>query len=239
MMDFTDTTMIVVAAGTGSRFGANMPKQYLDIATPDGTMPVIAATLSRLTEMMPRAQMLVVVSSMWVAHIKSLLTTYGLADRVQTVVGGSSRTESVSNALQSVRPGCRYVGVHDGVRPNVTSDIVLKALEAVREGAEGAIPAIAVTDSLRLVDDGGQSTPVDRTLYRAVQTPQFFPASLLIDAYSHRDPEGTYTDDASVLAAAGYTDIKLTQGSSYNIKITHPLDIKIAELYSHQHNVNQ
>lgn len=238
MTDYSDITLIVVAAGTGSRFGADKPKQYLSIHTPEGETPVIIATLRQFADMLPGAQILVVVSEMWESHMYSLLDRYGLSTRVSIVLGGASRTESVSNALDAVRKGCRYrcryIGVHDGVRPIVTQTVVLEAIEAVRNGAEGAIPAIDVTDSLRQIQADGQSLPVDRSLYRAVQTPQFFPAQLLTESYRNRDIEGIFTDDASVLAAAGHTDIRLTPGFPYNIKITHPLDIKIAEIYLSQ-----
>lgn len=234
MTYYSDITLIIVAAGTGSRFGADKPKQYLHIHTPEGEMPVIIATLRQFADMLPGTQILVVVSEMWEPHMVSLLDRYGLSTRVSIVLGGASRTESVSNALDAVRKGCRYIGVHDGVRPIVTQTVVLEAIEAVRNGAEGAIPAIDVTDSLRQIQADSQSLPVDRSLYRAVQTPQFFPAQLLTESYRNRDIEGIFTDDASVLAAAGHTDIRLTPGSPYNIKITHPLDIKIAEIYLSQ-----
>lgn len=232
-MNYQDITLIVVAAGTGSRFGADMPKQYLDMQTSEGRMPVIIATLKRLTSMLPDAETIVVVSTMWEEHMAALLDRYNLSKSVKVVCGGATRTDSVSNALQQVADGCRYIGVHDGVRPLVTHDVVTDAIDAVKNGDwVGAIPAIEVTDSLRLLCDTGGSEPVDRSRYRAVQTPQFFKADALIDAYRNRDPYGTFTDDASVLAAAGQTAITLTKGSPYNIKITHPLDIKIAEIYS-------
>lgn len=232
-MDFSDITIIVVAAGTGSRFGADMPKQYLDMRTSDGIMPVIIVTLKRMTSIMPDAKILVVVSAMWEEHMAALLDRYNLSTSVKVVCGGATRTDSVSNALQHIGDGCKYIGVHDGVRPLVTNDVITDAIDAVRNGdCVGAIPAIEVTDSLRLLCDGGASEPVDRSRYRAVQTPQFFKADALIDAYSHRNTDGTFTDDASVLAAAGQTAMTLTKGSPYNIKITHPLDIKIAEIYS-------
>lgn len=231
-MDSSNITLIVVSAGTGSRFGSDVPKQYLDIHTPDGDMPVIIATLSRFAALLQEAQILVVVSEMWQSHMTEELDRFGLSDRVEIIAGGATRTESVSNALAAVKAGCQYIGVHDGVRPIVPRDVVMEALEAVKEGAEGAIPVIDVTDSLRELQAEGDSAPVDRARYKAVQTPQFFPAKLLIEAYRTRAPKGTFTDDASVLAAAGHTDMRLTHGSPYNIKITHPLDIKIAEIYS-------
>lgn len=96
------------------------------------------------------------------------------------------------------------------------------------DGADGAIPVTRVTDSLRRIAADGTSYPVDRTDYRAVQTPQLFDAEKLREAY-RRDLRPEFTDDASVMAAAGNTDIRLTTGSPYNIKLTHPLDLIILE----------
>lgn len=97
--------------------------------------------------------------------------------------------------------------------------------------ASGAIPTVAVSDSLRMLDDDGvNSHPVDRQRLRAVQTPQAFDGMKLKQAYTLPYEPG-FTDDASVMAAAGYTDITLVEGDPHNIKITLPDDLAIASLY--------
>lgn len=93
-------------------------------------------------------------------------------------------------------------------------------------GHQGAIPVVAVTDSLRRVD----GAPVNRADFRAVQTPQAFRADLLRRAYELPESPG-FTDDASVMTAAGFNDVAMVNGDVYNIKITNPMDLRIAALY--------
>ena len=109
--------------------------------------------------------------------------------------------------------------------------MMVERLISALDDAVGAIPVVSVTDSLRQIVESG-SSPVDRSLYKAVQTPQAFHADKLIEAYS-LPFDATFTDDASVLAALGY-DVALVEGDTYNIKITNPLDIEIAQLYLRQ-----
>ena len=120
--------------------------------------------------------------------------------------------------------------MHDGARPIVNADMVARLIDAL-DSAPGAIPVVSVTDSLRQINESG-STPVDRSLYKAVQTPQAFHADKLVEAYS-LPFDATFTDDASVMAALGY-EVALVEGDTNNIKITHPLDIEIAQLYLRQ-----
>jgi 2-C-methyl-D-erythritol 4-phosphate cytidylyltransferase len=121
--------------------------------------------------------------------------------------------------------------VHDGARPLVDTRVIHDAVAAAaRPGVDGAVPAVAVTDSVRLLNDDGSSTPLVRQRLRAVQTPQAFPAQLLRKAYELPfSPE--FTDDASVMSVfRPHANIVLTEGSAENIKITHPADIALAEM---------
>ena len=139
--------------------------------------------------------------------------------------------ESVKNAVLSLgdAPGGETVLVHDGARPLVEEELILRTA-SFAINTDGALPAVAVTDSLRRLDDDEvTSEPVDRTRYRAVQTPQAFALWRLSEAYSLPYDE-SFTDDASVMAAAGFTNLVLVPGSYRNIKITNPIDLAIAEL---------
>ncbi|MDE7408187.1 MAG: 2-C-methyl-D-erythritol 4-phosphate cytidylyltransferase, partial [Muribaculaceae bacterium] len=119
--------------------------------------------------------------------------------------------------------------VHDGARPIVTPQIIAELSEACMQHV-GAIPAITINDSLRHLTPDGMSVPVNRSEYRAVQTPQAFRSNILRKAYQ-QPYQPSFTDDASVVAAAGYTDVVLTNGDSRNIKITLPGDIEIVDIY--------
>ena len=219
---------IIVAAGSGSRFGAPLPKQFCNLA--DGR-PVLMTTIERLRRADPEADMIVVLSEDMKDRWLDMCRACGFeSPRIAT--GGATRWHSVRSALDMVdTDSTDVITVHDGARPVVSREIVADVLAQVRNGSDGAIPAVAVTDSLRAVGpDGRSSHAVDRTVFRAVQTPQAFRAASLIEAY-RLDWRPEFTDDASVMEAAGFTDIVLTQGSPLNIKITHPGDIEIADLY--------
>jgi len=217
--------VIVVAGGSGRRFGGPVPKQWLPI---DGE-PVYVHTLRSLRAAMPACRITMVVSGEYLPVIAGECAGHGVpVDAV--ALGGATRWESVRNGLATVADGTDYVMVHDCARPFPSPALVSALLDALDAGAQGAVPAVAVTDSLRTVGDAGNpGHAVDRSGLRAVQTPQAFRADLLHRAY--RLPYSpAFTDDASVMDAAGFRDIALTEGDPDNIKITNPRDLAVARL---------
>lgn len=216
---------IIVAAGSGSRFGANLPKQYCLL----NNRPVLMHTIESMRVALPESQIILVLNKDFVGYWAELCDKYSFKSP-KVVEGGDTRWQSVKNAIDKIPATAEIITVHDGARPIVDKQMVERLVVAL-ENAEGAIPVVAVTDSLRQLT-GVTSVPVDRALYRAVQTPQAFHADKLIEAYS-LPFDTTFTDDASVLAALG-CDVALVEGDTYNIKITHPLDIEIAQLYMRQ-----
>ena len=215
---------IVVAAGSGSRFGASMPKQFCDL---DGR-PLLMTTIERLREATPGADMLLVLSHDWVELWQEMCAQHGF-ESPRIVEGGATRWHSVSNALQALPDNVDIVTVHDGARPVVTASVVRGVVESIETGESAAVPVTPVTDSLRRVSADGTSEAVERASMRAVQTPQAFRASVLKEAYS-RGFRPEFTDDASVMEAAGYAPIALTEGSPANIKVTHPFDLAVAAM---------
>lgn len=121
-----------------------------------------------------------------------------------------------------------WVSVHDAARPIVTPELMQRLLNALDSTHLGAIPAVAVTDSLRVLTPDGDSKAVDRSLYRAVQTPQVFDGRTLIEA-NRQEILPTFTDDASVVEAAGFGPLALVPGNPANIKVTNPGDIRNIE----------
>ena len=195
--------------------------------------PVLIHALTRLQRALPGSHCVVVVHPDYVAHTDSLLNEYG-CDNVAITTGGDTRWQSVKNALDMTTDmglAAKVITVHDGARPLVTSEVAQNVIKACAS-ASGAIPAIAVTDSLRRTLPGGDSEAVDRKEFRAVQTPQAFQADKLRHAYTLPYTD-SFTDDASVMTAAGFSDITLVDGDPRNIKITMPCDIDIASLYLH------
>lgn len=221
---------IIVAAGNGSRFGAGCPKQYCLL---DGK-PILMHTIQRMRHALPQSEIILVISAAHTMLWEELCQTHNFQSP-QIVIGGKTRWESVKNAIDiisSTPDSNSIITIHDGARPLIDDDLIHRIINGVK-GHSGAIPAIAVTDSLRMLTDSGNSIAVDRSMFRAIQTPQAFDADKLIEAY-RLDYNDAFTDDASVMTAAGYDDIILVEGSNANIKITHPADIETALFYMTQ-----
>lgn len=219
------TVTVIVAAGSGSRFGADIPKQFL----PLGGRPVLFHTVEAFRRALPEGEVVVVLAGDMIPFWQELCAEHGF-ESPRVVAGGATRWESVKLALDSLAhtPANATVLIHDGARPLVTSDIITRAASCALN-TDGALPAVPVTDSLRKLDDSETSSePVDRSLFRAVQTPQAFALWRLREAYS-LPYQPDFTDDASVLAAAGFENIVLVKGSPENIKITTPVDLLLAE----------
>ncbi len=217
--------IIIVAAGTGSRFGSDLPKQFCML----DKSPVLCHTIRHLLEAVPQAHIITVVSPLMVSYWQELATMHGVpAGRI--VEGGATRWESVKNALDTIDDSDdSIVLVHDGARPLVDCDTVNGVIDATHPGCS-AVPVVPVTDSLRHLNADGTSTAVNRSDYRAVVTPQGFMLSDLRQAY--RLPYSPlFTDDASVMAAAGFTETILVESKASNIKITNPGDLALASWY--------
>ena len=218
------TIAIIVAGGSGTRFGAQLPKQFLEL----GGKPILMRTIEAFGEnrdgsfdvivTLPAEQM-----DLW----RGLCDQYAFAVLHRVVAGGETRWHSVKNALASIGDvaDVDVIAVHDGVRPLAPADLIHRVLEAARrDGA--AIPVVPLNDSVRQVD-GDDSHALDRSSLRAVQTPQAFDARLLMESYKQPfDP--TFTDDASVVERAGHA-VTLVEGAPQNLKITRPMDLALAE----------
>jgi 2-C-methyl-D-erythritol 4-phosphate cytidylyltransferase len=217
---------IIVAAGSGSRFGASLPKQYCNLAG----RPVLMHTIEAIRRATDNAAITLVLSHDMRNFWAELCSQHNFQSP-QVIDGGATRWHSVKNAIEAIKSAdSDIIMVHDGARPIVDTETVQRLIAAA-DSTGAAIPVTAVTDSLRVLAEPNAPTgkAVNRALYRAVQTPQAFRATTLIEAYNL--PYTTlFTDDASVVEAAGKA-VTLVEGSPQNIKITNPGDIEIAELY--------
>lgn len=211
--------VIIVAGGSGSRMGAEVPKQFLRL----GGEPILAVTLRKF---MPYAEDIVVVLPE--AHIplwESLAEECHLQGTHKVCAGGATRFHSVQNGLGALDPECDIVAVHDGVRPLLSGKMIERGLAcAVEHGS--AVPTVGAVDSFRVVHEGKLEI-IDRSLLRAIQTPQMFDAQLLHEAYGATYDE-RFTDDASVVEMLG-TELHFYEGERSNLKITTPEDLIIAE----------
>lgn len=210
--------VIIVAGGSGSRMGGDVPKQFLPL---DGK-PVLAHTVERFHAALPGAHVVVALPASETARWKAIAKEWSMPEHTVTE-GGENRFMSVKNAL-SATPECDYIMVHDGVRPLVTRELIAEGLRVAAEHGT-AIPAVRPADSFRILTGTG-SEPVAREELRAVQTPQVFRGEILRRAYQTAySPR--FTDDASVVEASGVA-VTLFEGDPANIKLTTPTDMAVA-----------
>lgn len=209
-----------MAGGCGRRMGSTLPKQFMLL---DG-QPVLARTINCFAQALPGAPLVVVLPEEHKAFWRDLAARFDVA-RHTVATGGAERFHSVSRGLEALPPDVELIAVHDGVRPLLSAELIRRTVAVAAEYGT-AVPAIAPVDSFRSTE-GEASHPVDRSMLRAVQTPQVFRARLLRDAYETLfSPD--FTDDASVVERFGAT-IRLCDGERRNIKITAREDLLFAE----------
>lgn len=212
--------IIIVAGGKGLRMGGDIPKQFVPI----GGKPVLMRTLEAFYTYDPAMQLILVLPVSQQAYWKELCDAYSFTLPHIVADGGETRFHSVKNGLAKVE-GDGWVGVHDGVRPFVSTEVIARCYEQVRE-KQAVIPVVDVVETLRHLTETGSET-VPRSAYKLVQTPQVFDVDLLRRAYQQPYTDA-FTDDASVVEALG-EQIHLVEGNRENIKLTTPSDLKMAE----------
>ncbi|MDE5676674.1 2-C-methyl-D-erythritol 4-phosphate cytidylyltransferase [Phocaeicola sp.] len=213
--------VIIVAGGKGLRMGGDIPKQFL----PVGGRPVLMRTLETFYTFDPSIHIILVLPVSQQAYWKELCDTCHFALHHDIADGGETRFYSVRNGLAYVK-GEGLVGVHDGVRPFVSHEVIARCYEAARQ-KKAVVPVVEVVETVRRLTEWGSET-VPRSSYRLVQTPQVFDAALLREAYCQKYTDA-FTDDASVVEAMG-KKVWLVPGNRENIKLTTPFDLKIAEV---------
>jgi len=219
------TGAVIVAAGQGSRMRTAVSKQYLPLAG----KPILVHTLLRFQAHPNIDVITVVVPSGDEQHVREMAERYGCHKVRHIVAGGSERQHSVARGLATLRSESEIVLVHDAVRPFVTDAMITAAREAAAsDGA--AVLAVPVKDTIKIAREDGtvESTPERGRLW-AVQTPQAFRLSLLLDAYERAEQDGLVgTDDAMLVERLGHP-VKIVHGDYANIKITTPEDLDWAE----------
>ena len=212
--------VIIVAGGSGRRMGGALPKQFMML----DNEPILARSINRMHEALPAAEIVVVLPEEHVELWKNIAARFDVA-RHKIALGGKERFHSVKNGLAALSDEVAIVGIHDAVRPLASKKLIIKLfLEA--ENNTAVIPVVAPIDSYRIVESDN-SRIIDRSALRMVQTPQVFQAEALRKAYE-QPFSATFTDDASVMEAAGHK-VTLVEGERENIKITTPSDMLIAE----------
>lgn len=204
------TWTIIVAAGSGSRFGGAVPKQFIEVAgrrIVDWSVRVAASVSDGVVVVLPPSGDYPDLAPCETAEIR-------------TVPGGNSRSASVRAGLTAVPEDAKVVLVHDAARPLASRAVFERVIAAVADGADGVIPVVPVVDTLRHVD----GEPVDRSQLVAVQTPQGFRREALERAHSGDE---VATDDANLVTAAG-GQVVTVPGDRWNLKVTDPTDDLVA-----------
>lgn len=203
--------------------GSDIPKQFL----PVGGKPVLMRTLERFREYAEDLQIILVLPKAQQDYWHELCQKYDFKIKYWLADGGETRFHSVQNGLAKIPDDAEgVVGVHDGVRPFPSIDVIRNCYETART-TKAVIPVVPVVETVRHLQ-GNTSETVPRNDYRLVQTPQTFDIQLLKAANKQPYNDG-FTDDASVVEAFGF-NITLVEGNRENIKITTPYDLKIAEV---------
>lgn len=215
-----DRYVIIVAGGNGVRMGSDIPKQFMLL----GTRPLLMYSISAFFKV-GIEKIILVLPLQFIEYWKSICKEYSFDIPHKVVQGGLFRSESVKNGLDAIKENEAIVAVHDGVRPFVSQETILKGYE-IAEHDGTAVPYVDITDSLRAIEGAGNVT-VERDKYKTVQTPQCFKLSLLRKAYNNLNLPA-FTDDAALVERLD-VPIILYKGNLENIKITEPFDLLVAE----------
>ena len=213
---------VIVAAGTASRMGG-IDKVMASV----GGEPMIVRTVRAFQNCDAIKQIIVVTRQDLIVPIMDLCHEF---DKVQAVmVGGSSRLESVEIGLSALSSDMKLVAVQDGARPLITNAVIDRTVRAAHTYGAAA-PAIPVKDTIKVVQGGIVASTPNRSTLRAVQTPQVFDVDLLKGALKKAKEDGAeVTDDCSAVELLGMS-VKIVEGDERNIKVTTPMDLKIAEI---------
>ena len=213
---------VIVAAGTASRMGG------IDkVMAPIQGEPMIVRTVRQFQNCDAISEIVIVTREDLIVPITSLCKTMDKV--IAVVVGGKSRQESVNLGLNCLSKKVKLAAVHDGARPLITWQVIDRAVRAANTYGAAA-PAIPVKDTIKVVEGYVVKNTPDRDTLRAIQTPQVFDFDMLRGALKKAELDGAaVTDDCSAVERLGMT-VKIVEGDERNIKVTTPMDLKIAEM---------
>lgn len=216
--------VVIVAGGFGRRMGGEIPKQYQELAG----KPIIIHTMEQFYRFDPNMEVVVVLAQKHRKLWDTMAMAHTNTIQIKLARGGDTRFHSVQNGIEEIEDGV-VVGIHDAVRPFVTMETLERCYsEAFRTGS--AIPVIDMDESVRMVTGDGSSVHMDRSALKRVQTPQVFRSEMIREAYKNTE-DHSFTDDASVFESH-FGRVTLVEGNRQNIKITTPIDMQLASLFS-------
>jgi 2-C-methyl-D-erythritol 4-phosphate cytidylyltransferase len=216
--------VVIVAAGSGTRLGAEVPKAFVRLAG----RTLLSYAVERVALVPGLTSVAIVLPEGWLPSDPRYdhEISRHLPSGTSFVVGGAERSDSVRLGLERIDPGCDVVLIHDAARCLTPVAVFERVVGAVRSGAAGAVPGLPVVDTIKAVDASGVITGTpDRSLLRAVQTPQGFDAKVLRAAYASGL---SATDDAALVELAGH-HVRVVEGDPLAFKVTTPDDLALAE----------
>lgn len=216
---------IIVAGGSGSRMKTDVPKQFMLL----NKLPILMHTINRFFTFNPQMEIILVLPQSQISLWNDLCLEFDFSVNHTITKGGKERFFSVQNGLDACNSD-GIVFIHDGVRPLVSHKTIQNCLETTLEKGN-AVPVLSVIESLRVIEKE-TNRMVDRSKFVSIQTPQVFHLNEIKEAYK-QGYKKEFTDDTSVLERTG-KQINLVEGNRENIKITNPIDLKIAESLTHQ-----
>ncbi len=217
-------TAIIVAAGKGTRFGTEKPKQFHDI----GGKPLIIHTLQKFESCSAIDEIILVLSAAEIENFTRIAAKFQLKKLSKIVAGGKTRAASVLNGLKAIdAKAAEIVAVHDGARPLVSVEEIAQTVEKARETGAACLTGL-VTDTIKEVKDGKIVRTIDRANLRRALTPQCFRYEILKRAFEASEIGEIVTDECFLAEKLG-VEISIVEGSAKNIKITTPEDFLLAE----------
>lgn len=211
---------IIVAGGTGTRMGGDLPKQFMLL----NDKPVLYYTLKAFLDAYDDLQIILVLPVDYTDMGQEIIDAWFDKNRIRITAGGDTRFQSVKNGLILIENES-IIFVHDGVRCLLSKDLIHRCYkQAVETGT--AIPAVVSKDSIRLLREESNEA-FNRNKVMLIQTPQTFHSKILLPAFQI-DYKDKFTDEATVVEAYGMK-VSLVEGEENNIKITRPVDLLIAE----------
>ncbi|WP_159621189.1 2-C-methyl-D-erythritol 4-phosphate cytidylyltransferase [Ruania rhizosphaerae] len=225
--------VVLTAAGSGQRFGADLPKALVPLRG----RPLVAHAASRLAASGVIDEIVVTAPAGFLDQVHGA-TTSACDLPVRIVAGGVSRQASVAAGIATLNSAVEVILVHDAARPLASADLVRRLVAAVRSGIDAAIPSVPVVDTVKEIGPGDPpvaARTLERSRLRAVQTPQAFRAAVLRRAHEAgaaraRDEVTAVSDDAGLVEALGLP-VHLVDGEAAALKITTPHDLAIAEIF--------
>ncbi len=213
---------VIVAAGNASRMGG-IDKVMAQL----GGEPMIVRTVRTFCQCDAIKEVVIVTRPDLIIPISNLCA--GMEKVIAVVAGGASRQESVNLGLNALSKKVKLAAIQDGARPLITWQVIDRVVRAANSYGAAA-PAIPVKDTIKVVQGGIVKETPDRKTLQAVQTPQVFDFDLLRGALKKAQEDGAeVTDDCSAVERLGMS-IKIVEGDERNLKVTTPMDLKIAEL---------